>query len=37
VLALVEEMAEAESVGDLTLKGFAKPVAAFNIVGLRMR
>ncbi|MGH7415569.1 MAG: adenylate/guanylate cyclase domain-containing protein [Candidatus Rokuibacteriota bacterium] len=37
VLALVEELAEAEPVGDLTLKGFAKPVAAFNIVGLRAR
>ena len=36
VLALVEELAEAVPVGDLTLKGFAKPVAAFNIVGLRM-
>jgi class 3 adenylate cyclase len=35
VLALVEELVEAKSMGDLTLKGFAKPVAAFNIVGLR--
>lgn len=37
VLALVEDMVEAESVGDLMLKGFAKPVTAFNIVGLRMQ
>ena len=36
VLTLVEEMVEAEPVGDLTLKGFAKPITAFNIVGLRM-
>ena len=37
VLALVEDMVEAEPVGDLMLKGFAKPVTAFNIVGLRMQ
>jgi class 3 adenylate cyclase len=35
VLALVEEMVEAEPVGDLMLKGIAKPVTAFNIVRLR--
>jgi adenylate cyclase len=37
VLALVEHMVEAEPVGDLTLKGIAKPVTAFNVVGLTTR
>jgi class 3 adenylate cyclase len=35
VHAAVEELAEAESLGDLALKGFLKPVPAFNVVGLR--
>ena len=37
VLALVEDMVQVESVGDLMLRGFAKPVTAFNIVALRMQ
>jgi hypothetical protein len=32
---MVEELVEAESVGDLMLKGFHRPVAAFSITGLR--
>ena len=32
---MVEEIVEAEPVGELTLKGFAKSVAAFNILGLK--
>jgi hypothetical protein len=32
---MVEELVEAESVGDLMLKGFHRPVAAFNITSLR--
>jgi class 3 adenylate cyclase len=35
VLADVEEYAEAEEVGDLTLKGLQRPVRAFNITGLK--
>ena len=35
MLAMVEEIVEAEPVGELTLKGLAKPVAAFNILGLK--
>ncbi len=35
MLGMVEELVEAEPVGELTLKGFVKPVAAFNIMGLR--
>jgi class 3 adenylate cyclase len=31
----VEELADVESVGELTLRGLLKPVAAFNLVGLR--
>ena len=34
ILSEVEHLVEAEPVGELTLKGFAKPVAAFNIVGI---
>ncbi len=30
----VENLAEVESVGELTLKGFLKPVPAYNVVGL---
>jgi hypothetical protein len=35
VLAEVEEMAEAEPIGEFTLKGFLKPVPAFNVTGLK--
>jgi class 3 adenylate cyclase len=31
----VESLVEAEPVGELTLKGFHRPVAAYNIVGLK--
>jgi len=31
----VDEIVQAESVGALTLKGFAKPVPAFNVIGLK--
>jgi class 3 adenylate cyclase len=31
----VEELVDGEPVGELTLKGFSRPVAAFNVVGLR--
>jgi class 3 adenylate cyclase len=30
----VEELVEGEPVGELTLKGFSRPVAAFNVLGL---
>ena len=32
VLAAVEALVEAEPVGDLSLKGLLRPVAAFNLV-----
>ena len=32
---MVEELVEAEVVGELGLKGFSKPVSAFNVIGLR--
>ncbi len=35
VLAAVEDVATAEPVGELQLKGFLKPVPAFNLVALR--
>jgi class 3 adenylate cyclase len=35
VLGLVEDIVTVEPVGDLALRGFLKPVAAFNIIGLR--
>ena len=35
VFAEVEEMVETEVLADLTLKGFAKPVPALNVVRLR--
>jgi class 3 adenylate cyclase len=35
VCAAVEELAEVEPVGELSLRGFTKPVAAFNVVALR--
>ncbi len=31
----VENLIESESIGDLTLKGFARPVPAFNILNLK--
>jgi adenylate cyclase len=34
-LTLVENLAKAEPVGPLTLKGFAQPVEAYNILGVR--
>ena len=34
VLAIVDELVEAEPVGELTLKGFRRPVTAYNIVRL---
>ena len=35
LLGAVEALAQAEPVGELSLKGFSKPVPAFNVVGLR--
>jgi class 3 adenylate cyclase len=35
VLAAVEEIAEVEPVGALTLKGFGKPVEAFGVLGIQ--
>jgi adenylate cyclase len=35
VLGAVEALAETKPVGELALKGFSKPVPAFNVVGLR--
>ncbi len=35
VLAAVEELVEVEPVGDLALKGFLRPIPAFNVVALR--
>jgi class 3 adenylate cyclase len=37
VAAAVEGLAQAEEVGPLTLKGFLKPVPAFNVLGLKPR
>jgi adenylate cyclase len=37
LLGMVEDLAEAEGVGELALKGFSKPVAAFSVVGLKER
>jgi adenylate cyclase len=34
VLGRIEELVEATPVGDLTLKGFHRPIPAFNVVGL---
>lgn len=33
----LEPLVEAEPVGDLTLKGIAKLVTAFNVVGVKAR
>ncbi len=35
VYADVEDLAEAEPVGDLELKGFAKPVPTLNLLALK--
>ncbi len=35
VYAAVEEIVEVEPMGDLHLKGFSKPVPAFNVVGVK--
>ena len=35
VCSAVEEFAELEPVGELQLKGFLKPVAAFNVTGVK--
>ena len=35
VVAAVEDLVETEEVGDLALKGFARPVPAFNLVRLK--
>jgi adenylate cyclase len=35
VVGAVEDLADAEGVGELALKGFSKPVGAFNVVGLK--
>jgi adenylate cyclase len=35
VYAMVEDLVEAEPVGDLSLKGFRKPVSVFNVTSLR--
>jgi len=35
MLGMVEDLVEAEAVGELSLKGFLKPVSAFNVTGLR--
>jgi adenylate cyclase len=34
-LATIEHMIDAESVGELMVKGFTKPVAAYNVKGIR--
>ena len=35
VCTAIEELAEVESVGELTLKGLSKPVPTYNVVGLK--
>jgi adenylate cyclase len=35
VLATTEELLQVESAGQLSLKGFHRPIAAYNVVGLR--
>jgi adenylate cyclase len=35
VVAAVEEIADAEEVGELALKGFHRPVLTFNVIGLK--
>jgi class 3 adenylate cyclase/CheY-like chemotaxis protein len=35
ILSEIEDLVEAEPVGELTLKGFMKPVAAFNVLSVK--
>jgi class 3 adenylate cyclase len=35
VIATVDDLVEAEPVGELSLKGFSRPVTAFNVVRLK--
>ncbi len=35
VYAAVEDLIDAEPVGELTLKGFSRPIPAVNVVGIR--
>ena len=35
VFGAVDELIESEKVGDLTLKGFSRPVPAYNVLGFR--
>ena len=35
VLGAVEDLVEAEALGELTLKGFSRPVVAHNVIGLK--
>ncbi len=35
-MSTLETLIETKAVGELTLKGFAKPVTAFNVVGLTL-
>jgi class 3 adenylate cyclase len=35
VLQSVEHLVQTEAVGELTLKGFRRPVPAFNVIGLK--
>ena len=35
LMGTVEDLADADFVGELALKGFARPVTAFNLVGLK--
>jgi class 3 adenylate cyclase len=35
VLAMIEDAMEVESAGELSLKGFQRPVPAFNVVGIK--
>jgi class 3 adenylate cyclase len=35
VYGMIDDVIEAESVGDLTLKGFSRPVAAYNVVAVK--
>jgi class 3 adenylate cyclase len=37
VYATVEELVEVEPAGELSLKGFLKPVPTFNVLGLKQR
>jgi adenylate cyclase len=35
LFGIVEDLVEAEPVGELSLRGFHRPIAAFNILPLR--